>query len=231
MRDGRLGAVVLAAGRGERMRAPLPKPYLTLRGRPIIWYSLEKFSRSPLVEEIVVVIHPDDRELLRSQVDFRSFEKEIRVVFGGGRRQDSARAGVREISCGWVAVHDAARPLFSPALLERVFEAARLHRAALPAAAVRETVKSVDERGFVLSDIDREGLRLAQTPQCFERALLAGALEEACKVGLYFTDEAGAVLAMSGVRPFAVEGEEQNIKITTPEDLKLAEALLEQLRD
>lgn len=210
------------------MGAPLPKPYLNLGGRPIVWYSLEKFSHSALIEEIVVVIHPEDRGLLRSQVlDLYAFEKEIKVVLGGEQRQDSARAGVREISCEWVAVHDAARPLFSLELLERVFEAARVHRAALPAISVRETVKSVDDKGLVISDIDRGTLKLAQTPQCFERALLLQALEDAHRMGRYFTDEAGAVLAMCGVRPFVVEGEEKNIKITTPEDLRLAEALLD----
>lgn len=210
------------------MGASLPKPYLLLQKKPILWYSLEKFSKSPLVEEIVVVIHPEDRSLLESCVlEAYAFEKEIRVGLGGKHRQDSSRAGVREIHSHWVAVHDGVRPFFSLKLLEAVFEAALSHRAAIPAIAVGETVKSADAEGFAAADLNRERLYLAQTPQCFERSLLERSLEAAHKQKRYFTDEAGVVCAMSGVRAKIVPGEAQNIKITTPWDLKLAEALLQ----
>jgi len=222
-----LGVVVLAAGRGRRMETSIPKPYLPLRGKPILVYSLEKFSRSPLVSEVVVVIHPDDRKLLQAEILDEYPYSGIKVVIGGERRQDSALAGVRAVRSEWVAVHDGARPLFSLGLFERVFEAASLHRAAIPAIPVQETLKAVGPEGYVLGEADRERLHLVQTPQCFERPLLEHSLKSAHKRRRYFTDEAGAVLAMGGVRPKVVPGEVQNIKITTPADLKWAEALLE----
>lgn len=210
------------------MGASVPKAYLPLCGKPILWYSLDRFSKDSLVSEIVVVINSDDDSLLQANVlGAYSFEKEIRVVEGGEHRQESSHAGVRAARSKWVAVHDGARPLFSLELLKAVFEVARAYRAAVPALRVHETVKSVDSEGFAVDEVDRETLYLAQTPQCFERDLLVQALDEAHQQGRYFTDEAGAVLAMSGVRSKIVPGEEQNIKITTPWDLRLVEALLE----
>lgn len=221
-----LGVVVLAAGRGRRMGTSTPKPYLPLYGRPILVYSLEKFSRSPLVSEIVLVIHPDDRRLLREILAEHPY-RGIKVVVGGERRQDSALAGVRAIRSEWVAVHDVVRPLFSLELLGRVFEAACSNRAAIPALPLQETIKAVGPEGYVVGEADRERLYLVQTPQCFERPLLEHSLKSAHKRRRYFTDEAGAVLAMGGVRPKVIPGEVQNIKITTPADLRWAERLLE----
>ncbi len=226
MKPETLGVVVLAAGRGERMGASIPKAYLPLCGKPILWYSLDKLSSCSYISEIAVVIHPEDRPLLRKILDAFSFEKKIQVTLGGEHRQDSSHAGVRAVRSKWVAVHDGARPLFSLELLKAVFDAARAYRAAVPALRVHETVKSIDSKGFAVGEVDREMLYLAQTPQCFERDLLGYALDEAHKQGRYFTDEAGAVSAMSGVRAKIVPGEAQNIKITTPWDLKLAEAIL-----
>jgi 2-C-methyl-D-erythritol 4-phosphate cytidylyltransferase len=228
---GTLSAVVLAAGRGQRMKQPVSKVYLPLGGRPVLSYSLEKFIRCEHVEEIVLVIRPEDEERLRSDVlDALPFAledvKTVKVVPGGERRQDSAQAGVRAARGEWVAVHDGARPFFSLRLLDSLFEAARAHRAAIPTLPLKDSVHTLNEEGFVVQPLKREGLHIAQTPQCFERLLLERALEEAEERGLAFTDEAAAVLAMEGVRAIAVPGEEQNIKITTPWDLQLAEALL-----
>ncbi len=230
MKGEALGVILLAAGRGTRMERPIPKAYLRLRGKAILAYSLEKVSRCEPVSEIVVVIHPEDHQRLHSEVlDLFPVDadKDLKIVYGGEHRQGSALAGVRACRSPWVAVHDAARPFFSLGLLEAVFEAARTDRAAIPVIPVRESVKSVGEDGFILGDVERDALRLAQTPQCFERSLLARALEDAETRGRYFTDEAGAVLAMSGVHPRVIDGEGRNIKITTPWDLELAEALLE----
>lgn len=229
MKSEALGVILLAAGRGTRLERPIPKAYLPLRGKPLALYSLEKLVACPFVTEIVVVIHPDDEGLFRTAIQERfpsRAELILKVVHGGQRRQDSALAGVRACLSPWAVVHDAARPFFSRELLKRVFEAARADRAAIPAIPVKDSVKSVGEDGFVLADVEREPLRLVQTPQCFERGLLERALEDAATQNRYFTDEAGAVVAMSGIRPRVIDGEEQNIKITTPWDLRLAEALL-----
>lgn len=219
---------MVGAGRGERMAAEIPKPYLELHGKPILWYSLDKFARSALVSELVIVIHPEDRELLQARVlDAYDFGKRLHVVVGGKERQDSVQSGVRAVRSEWVAVHDAVRPFFSPSLLQDLFESARSYGAALPGLPVHDTVKSVDEDGFVLGEIGRETLYLAQTPQCFRKILLERALDDAERKRRSFTDEAGSVLAMRGVRSKVVWGEPANIKITTPWDLRQAEALLE----
>jgi 2-C-methyl-D-erythritol 4-phosphate cytidylyltransferase len=217
-----ISAIVLAAGRGTRLGASQPKAYLPLRGKSIISYSLEAFSRCPLISELVVVIHPDDTERARHVL---KLEKPVRVVYGGAQRQDSALAGVRAASGDFVLVHDAARPLVSLGLIERVIAAMKTHGAAVPALPVADSLKRVSE-GFIIADVDRAELFSAQTPQGFARELLLEVLEHACAQGRYFTDEAGVLLAMSTVRAKVVPGEAQNIKITTEADLQLAERLL-----
>lgn len=224
-----LGAVVLAAGRGERLGGPLPKAFVPLRGKPLLLYSLEKFARCPFVGELIAVIHPEDEELFRSRVESHLHlpePVELKVAHGGKRRQDSALLGVRLSQSRWVAVHDAARPFFSLDLLKALWETAREHRAAVPVLPVRESLHELGEDGVLNRSVDRERVHTAQTPQVFERELLVRVLEEARQRGERFTDETGAVLALSDCRPRTVLGEEPNLKITTPWDLQAAEAWL-----
>lgn len=228
MRDGDVGVVVLAAGRGLRMGSDTPKAYLSLGGKPILQYSLETFDASPRVGEIVLVVHPDDQAILQERVlDAYEPAAQLKVVYGGEHRQDSTQAGVRAVRSPWVAVHDAARPFASDALFVRVIETAETYRAALPSVPIAETVKTIDDASFALGDVEREALQLAQTPQCFEQLLLDRSLDDAERDRRYFTDEAGVVLATSGIKSRVVPGEATNIKITTPQDLALAEALLD----
>ncbi|MFQ6034213.1 MAG: 2-C-methyl-D-erythritol 4-phosphate cytidylyltransferase [Candidatus Bipolaricaulia bacterium] len=223
----RVGAVVLAAGRSERMG--WSKPYLPLNGKPVLLHSLERFDRSPLIDELVIVVREGEEGRLREEVlDRYRFRKEIKVVIGGRERQDSALAGVRALSArlDLVLIHDGARPFFSDGLLENLIEAAAEHGAAVPGLPARETIRGFDEEGFSIEELDRARLFRVQTPQCFSYKLLRRSLEEATAQGRYFTDDAGAVAAFSGVRAKLVPGEERNIKITTPLDLELAEALV-----
>ncbi|HIC95493.1 TPA: 2-C-methyl-D-erythritol 4-phosphate cytidylyltransferase [Candidatus Bipolaricaulota bacterium] len=221
-----VGAVVLAAGKSSRMGQS--KPYLPLNGRPVLLFSLERFDRSPLVEELVVAVREEEAERFQEGIlARRHFQKPIKTVIGGEERQDSALAAVRALSEGieLVLVHDGARPFFSDELLERLVEAAEEHGAAVPAIPAKETIRGFDEEGFATEELDRSRLFLVQTPQCFSYKLLRRSLEEACARGRYFTDDAGAVAAIAGVRAKLVPGEEENIKITTPLDLELAEVL------
>ncbi len=227
MREGDVGAVLLAAGRGLRMGADTPKAYLSLGEKPMLQHSLETFDASSLIGEIVVVIHPDDQALLDGDVLGRHApESHLKVIYGGAHRQESVQAGVRAVRSPWVAVHDTARPFVSDALLASVIEAAETYRAGLPAVPISDTVKTVDDDGFALGDVDREALHLAQTPQCFEQLLLDRSLDDAERAGRTFTDESGVVLAMSGIKSRIVPGEATNLKVTTPRDLALAEAML-----
>jgi len=223
----RIGAVVLAAGRSERMGRS--KPYLPLNGKPVLLHSLERFDRSPLIDELAIVVRRGEEGRLRGEVlDRYHFQKEIEVVIGGRERQDSALAGVRALSEGTelVLIHDGARPFFSNELLTKLVKAASAHGAAVPGLPARETIRGFDEQGFSLEELDRARLFRVQTPQCFSYTILRRSLEEACAQGRYFTDDAGAVAAFSGVKAKLVLGEERNIKITTPLDLKLAAVLV-----
>ncbi len=227
----RVGAVVLAAGESRRMGQS--KPFLKLAEKPILLYSLERLARFPPVSELVVVIREGEEERLEREVLARyplPLSRELKLAYGGPQRQDSALAGVRALSEGieLVLVHDGARPFFSDELLAKLVAAATEHGAAVPAIPVKETVRRFDAEGFASEELDRIGLFQVQTPQCFSYQLLHRSLEEATAQGRYFTDDAGAVAAISGVRAKLVPGEERNIKITTPFDLELAEVLVGQ---
>lgn len=222
----RVAAIVLAAGRSERMGQN--KLYLPLKGRPLLLHSLERFDRSPLIDELAVVVNGAEGE--RFEKEFLTqyqFQKELRVALGGPERQDSALAGLRALpeAIDLALVHDGARPFFSEGLVQRLVEAAAEYGAAVPGLPVKETVRGFDEEGFSNEEIDRSRLFRIQTPQCFSYALLRRSLEEATAQGKYFTDDAGAVAAFSGVKAKLIPGEETNIKITTPLDLELAGAL------
>lgn len=219
----KISAVLLAAGRGTRLKNSTPKVYLSLCKKPILNYSLECLAECEAVSEIIVVIHSDDMELFQKVVP--KLVKPMRVVHGGAQRQDSALAGVRAATGTYALVHDAARPLVSRELIERVIEAMKIYGAAIPVIPVSDSVKRVSQ-DQIIADVDRSELFCAQTPQGFRRDLLLEALERACAEGRYFTDEAGAVLAMKGERVRTVPGDKRDIKITTMADLKLAECFL-----
>jgi len=216
--------VILAAGRSERFRGRVNKVFVLLRGRPLLRWCVDAFIASGAVEELVVVARPGEEgqiSALLSEVPLP-----VQVVLGGERRQDSARAGVEAARGEYVLVHDAARPLVSPELIRRVLKATEEFEAAVPVLSVVDTVRYVDERGFLRpEDVRRAGLVRIQTPQGFRRELLLSALEHAERQGLPLTDDASAVLAL-GRRVAAVPGSPENLKITHPEDLKLAESLL-----
>ena len=220
----RASGVILAAGRGERFQGQVNKVFVLLRGRPLLRWCVDVFPASGVVGELVVVARPGEEgritELL-SEVPLP-----VQVVPGGKRRQDSARAGIEAARGEYVLVHDAARPLVSPELIRRVLKATEEHGAAVPVFPVVDTVRYVDERGFLRpEDVPRAGLVRIQTPQGFRRELLLSALEHAERQGLPLTDDASAVLAL-GKPVAAVPGDPRNLKITHPEDLALAESLL-----
>ena len=217
-----VSVVIPAGGRGQRMGAELPKQFLSLGGRPILWHTLVIFERSPLVDEILLVLHPDDEVLCRRLVlAGGGFTKVRCIIPGGAHRHESVAAGLRAVDGnGMVLVHDAVRPFVTERLLSRGVDAARLNGAAIPVASIAETVKRVDD-DKVLSTVPRGELRRAQTPQAFERALLEEAYRQ-WQHGPAPTDDAAMVEAIG--HPVAVvEGEEANVKITSPADLRWAE--------
>ena len=218
----RASGIILAAGRGTRFGGG--KAFAQLRGRPLLYWCTEAFLASGEVEELVVVARPGEEPLATEAL--REIRLPVRAVPGGKRRQDSARAGVEAARGEYVLIHDVARPLVTPELICQVLAAAREHGAAVPAVPVVETVRYLDGRGFLRAEaVSRTSLVRIQTPQGFRREVLFAALKEAEERGLTLTDDAAALLAL-GIPVAAVPGDPANLKITHPEDLELAEALL-----
>jgi 2-C-methyl-D-erythritol 4-phosphate cytidylyltransferase len=218
-------AVLVAAGRGERMGAGRAKAFLPLAGRALLLRAAEAFESAPEVEAIVAVVPADEQRAARDLL--APLRKVTAVVAGGATRQDSVRAGLEALPSafdGIVLVHDAARALIEPALIASVVRAAAETGAAIPVLPLVDTIKRVRD-GAVGETLDRSQLAAAQTPQGVRRALLQQALDEAARKGITVTDEAMAVEHL-GRRVAAVVGSPRNLKITTPHDLRWAELLL-----
>jgi 2-C-methyl-D-erythritol 4-phosphate cytidylyltransferase len=218
-------AVLVAAGRGERMGAARPKAFLPLAGRPLLLRAAEAFEATAEVEAIVAVVPGGEQRAARDLL--APLRKVTAVVAGGAARQDSVRAGLDALPIvfdGIVLVHDAARALVEPSLIAAVARAAAEAGAAIPVLPLVDTIKRVRD-GDVRETLDRSELAAAQTPQGVQRALLAEALDRAAADGAVLTDEAMAVERL-GRRVAAVVGSPRNIKITTPHDLRWAELLL-----
>ncbi len=220
-----VGAIIVGAGRGERMGG-VDKVFAPLGGRPILAHSTAAFQASPLIRSIVVVLNERNVEQGRALVREGRWDKVVAVITGGARRQDSTRAGIAALpGCDLVAVHDAARPFVTTELIRRGVEAATARGAAVAAMPVKETIKRVRDDGLILDTPPRETLWAAQTPQFARRVALARALDRAQERGQTLTDEAAALEA-AGEPVTVFTGAYTNIKVTTPEDLILAAALL-----
>jgi 2-C-methyl-D-erythritol 4-phosphate cytidylyltransferase len=217
-------AILVAAGRGERMGAGRPKAFRDLAGEPLLLKAAQVFERAPSVGAIVAVVPSDEVEAARDLL--APLGKLRAVVAGGSRRQDSVLEGLKQAPEGFdgvVLVHDAARPFVDVPLVEAVLGAAGESGAALPVLGLVDTVKRVRD-GRVLETVDRSELGAAQTPQGFRFRLLVEAYEAAFRDGITLTDEAMAVERL-GVPVTAVPGSARNRKITTPEDLAWAEGV------
>ena len=219
------GAVIVAAGSASRMGG-IDKVMAPLGGEPMILRTVRAFEDCGAVKEIVIVTRQD---LMGPIAELCSGFTKIRsVVQGGSSRQESVKLGLLAFSkeVRLAAVHDGARPLVSGELIDKVIRAAHSYGAAAPAIPVKDTIK-VFEGGFIAATPDRSTLRAVQTPQVMDRDLLLGALEKAEQEGTALTDDCSAVEHI-GMRVRLVEGEERNLKVTTPLDLKIAELLLEE---
>ena len=219
------GAVIVAAGTASRMGG-IDKVMAPLGGEPMIVRTVRAFQKCDVIREIVIVTRED---LILQITDLcRGFDKVQSVVAGGADRPESVRNGLIALSpkVRLAAIQDGARPLVSNAVIDRTVRAAHTYGAAAPGIAVKDTIKTV-RGGMVVETPDRSMLRAIQTPQVFDRDLLRAALEKAKQEEAVITDDCSAVERL-GMSVRIVEGEESNIKITTPLDLKIAELLLEE---
>jgi 2-C-methyl-D-erythritol 4-phosphate cytidylyltransferase len=222
-------AIIPAAGRGLRLGGAIPKPYLTLGDKPLLAHTLQAFEDCPDVGEVYVVAAEDKVACCRRDIVRKyCLRKVTRVVVGGERRQDSVYNGLRQVPAGIdiVLVHDAARPLVGPQLISQSIQEARRWGAAIVALPLSDTVKQVSPEGLIRHTLSRDGLWAAQTPQTFAYPLLKRAFEEAYRHGFVGTDEASLVERL-GHKIRLVKGSAYNIKVTTPEDLIIAEAILQ----
>ena len=219
------GAVIVAAGSASRMEG-IDKALALLGGEPVIVQTVKAFQNCPAIEEIVIVTRQD---LLERIADLAApYAKVKAVVVGGADRVQSVLCGLQALSekVQLAAIHDGARPLITPELIVKTVSAADFHGAAAPAIAVKDTIKNVQNH-WVCGTPDRSSLRAVQTPQVFCLPDLLTALTQAIKDGAAITDDCSALERM-GIPVYLVDGQENNIKITTPMDLKVAQMLWEE---
>ena len=219
-------AIIAAAGSGSRMGGKRPKQFLELAGVPIIFHALRTFDRCDVIHQIVVVLAAGETGDFLSIAKQNGFQKIVAVVPGGDTRAASVLRGLRAVDAETevVAVHDAVRPFITCDEITRTVHAAKLEGAAILVSTPVDTVKEVNH-GVVARTLDRSTIRYALTPQCFDYKLLRRAYEDVDVADASFTDEA-SVVERAGLKIVTVEGSPRNIKITRPEDLVIAEAML-----
>ena len=222
-----LTAIIVAGGRSQRMG--FDKLLTPLEGMPVVAHSIAAFEQTESVTDIILVGTTERLSEYEKIAKTYCFQKVSVVIPGGARRQDSVRLGLDQLGAGtdFVAVHDAARPLVRPDLIERILQLARVHGGAASAAPVIDTLKRVDRDHFVSGGVARASLFAVQTPQIFRRDLLETAYGTIFSEGLEVTDEISAVERVEG-KVFLVPNDELNFKITYPADLSLAEFVLHQ---
>lgn len=229
-------AIVLSAGSGSRMKSDIPKQYLPLIEKPVIYYSLMAFQNSP-VDEIILVSGANDIEYCRKEIVERyGLSKVTRIVAGGKERYDSVYEGLCATDAEYVLIHDGARPVLTSHLIDRMIQGVETTGACIAAMPVKDTIKLSDEHKQVASTPDRKHLWMVQTPQCFARTLLEESYEilkckqKAGEKVPDITDDAMIVEYATGKKITLVEGAYTNLKITTPEDLAVAEIFLKSLQ-
>lgn len=224
-------AIIAAAGMGARMASDRPKQFLLLAGTPIIFHTLKPFEQCDSIQEVIVVLPAEESAAFLSMAGKQGLRKLARVVPGGTTRADSVKRGllaIRPASAGIVAVHDGVRPFVTPEEIESTVAAAESYGAAILVAPVTDTIKQVSGNSIgcsIVRTLERQELRRALTPQCFRYDLLRKAYEHADVNDPSLTDES-ALVERIGARVTVIEGSSRNIKITTPQDLLIAEAFL-----
>mgnify|MGYP002512096479 CR=1 FL=1 len=224
-------AIVLAAGKGKRMRTKEQKQYLLMAGKPVLYYSLKTFQDSAVIDDIYLVTGSGDEEYCRRQiVDRYGFTKVSHILHGGAERYHSVWNALKEMTEeGYVFIHDGARPFISEEILERAYREVCKSRACVVGMPVKDTIKIADEKGCIHMTPNRSLVWQIQTPQVFAEELILPAYREVIEKekelleqGIQITDDAMVVENVCGCPVRLVEGSYGNLKITTPEDLEIA---------
>jgi len=221
--------ILPAAGSGVRFGGDVPKQYRHVHGISLMSYSVRTALSMPEVGYVIIAINPEHRAMCDHALSSQNVQSDrVLIVDGGSERQHSIHAALQHpviSDTTLVFVHDAVRPFATFDLYRRVGLAALQHGAAIPGLPVRDTIKSVFDGGVVEATLTRSSLRAVQTPQCFRASVLRQAYAQAAELGLAATDDASLVEAL-GIPVLCVEGDERNIKVTTPLDMLIAEAFL-----
>lgn len=228
-----LRVVIAAAGQGSRMGTKTNKQFIILNNKPVITYSLDFFEKQQVVDEIIVVTSAKELDFCRHEIiEKNHYQKVSAVLVGGQQRQDSVWAALQYLDhdTDFVAVHDGARPLLSADVLKRLLSEAEEWGAAIPGVASRDTIKMVNKDSFVRQTLDRNVIYSIQTPQVFEFKELFQAYKLAYEEGFYATDDSALFEKYIG-QVKVVEGDYNNLKITTPLDLMVVQSLLSRTND
>lgn len=240
----RCTAIVLAAGSGSRMKSGVAKQYMLLQGKPLIWYALHAIEASSVIDDCILVTGAEDICYVRDEIVSRyGFSKVDTIVAGGKERYDSVESALRVIrdrdmlvpnEDGYVFIHDGARPFLTEEILQRGLEEVMRSRACVVGMPVKDTIKIADEEGYAAQTPRRDLLWQIQTPQVFETLLILEAYERLVRdkdrliaEGIRITDDAMVVETCMGLPVRLVQGSYENIKVTTPEDMLIAEAFLQ----
>ena len=220
-------AIFPAAGQSRRMHSSTNKNFLEIDGQPVLVHTLLKFSKSDKIDRLIVAAAVDEVEVVEEMLNGADGLKPFQVVVGGSERQYSIANALKVVfdDCDVVLVHDAARPLVNLNTIEEVVEAARVHGAAIAAVPEKNTIKVIDNGDFVIDTPPRSKLVSVQTPQGFRRDIILKAYEQAERDGFLGTDDSSLVERL-GYKVKIVKSDYKNIKITTPEDILIAEAFL-----
>lgn len=227
-------AIVLAAGKGSRMKSDVHKQYLLLKEYPVLYYSLKVFEES-FIDEIILVTGQEEIDYCRREiVEKYGFTKVKNIVAGGKERYHSVFCGLQALTdCDYVFIHDGARPFVTREILSRAYETVKKEHACVVGMPVKDTIKLADEGGYAVDTPKRDLVWTIQTPQVFDFHLVKSAYatfldkeSELLAQGIRITDDAMVVETFTDTKIRLVEGSYENIKITTPEDLRIGEALL-----
>lgn len=222
-------AVVLAAGKGRRMGTDIPKQFLNIHEKPVLYYSLSAFQQHDKIDAIVLVLSEEYKMYCREEIlDKFGITKVSAIVEGGAERYDSVISGLKACdNCGYVFIHDGARPCITKEIIDRCLENVEQHQACVVGMPSKDTIKIADENGYIAVTPPRKNVWNIQTPQVFSYDLICSAYEAAVQSEMAgITDDAMVVEQFGGVKIKLVEGSYENIKVTTPEDIKILENLL-----
>lgn len=229
----KITAIVLAAGSGSRMKSKTKKQFMEIKGKPVIWYSLFEFEKSR-VDEIILVTGKEDIDYCKKEIVEKCNLKKIKnVVAGGSERYESVYNGLKEVTGNIVLIHDGARPLINNEIIERSIEGTIKSDACVVGVPVKDTIKRANKEGYIIDTPNRSELWITQTPQSFKTDLVKMAykkMKEELEKGnttLNITDDAMVVEELTTNQVRFVQGDYKNIKVTTPEDIDIAELFIE----